>query len=150
GSRIPRRVAMYTALLVTCVVSILVGVIDTLYGWVSWRRVRWPRRLTGPALVLAGASVLQSAQSIVWDGGYPVTEFQLTFVNPDGRPVEGVELRVENREGTNYFYYPVTDYLPGQTPTSDRNGLMEFHHVGRAIEFHGRYTSVGHPFFTIW
>ena len=89
-----------------------------------------------------GLGLFSCSQCIIWDGGYPQAEFQITFQDATGQPVEGVELRVEDYEGHNYFHYPVTDYLPGQTPTSDQAGLMVFHHVSSGIEFSGRECSL--------
>ena len=63
-------------------------------------------------------------QRMMWDGWNLTSEFQITFVDEKGQPIQGIELRVEDEGGRTYFHYPVTDYLPDRTPTSDRNGLM--------------------------
>jgi hypothetical protein len=80
-------------------------------------------------------TVISSRKYMIWDGGYAPAEFQITFKDVSGKPVEGIELHVQDLEGHNYFHYPVTDYLPGQIPSSDKNGLIVFHHVSEAIEF---------------
>jgi hypothetical protein len=92
--------------------------------------------LAVPGLVLL--LLCSSMNCLVWDGGYPPAEFQATFTDEGGRPLEGVELRVEDREGHAYFHYPVTDYLPEHVPTSDRHGLMTFHHATHGLEFGGK------------
>ncbi len=76
----------------------------------------------------------------VWDGSYPQAEFELIFKDAHGVALQGIQLRVEDQEGRSYFHYPVIDYLPGNVPTSDRDGAMVFHHVSDGIEFSGRTT----------
>jgi hypothetical protein len=76
-------------------------------------------------------------QRMIWDGGYATAEFQMTFVDEERKPLQGIELRVEDEGGHTYFHYPVTDYLPDHTPISDHNGLMVFHHAGHGVEFSG-------------
>src|SRR5947208_1820366 len=78
----------------------------------------------------------------VSDGSYPQAEFQLIFKDSGGKPLEGVELRVEDQEGRNYFHYPVSDYLPGKVPTTGANGAIVFHHVPEGVEFSSRTTYV--------
>jgi hypothetical protein len=56
-------------------------------------------------------------------------------VDSSGNPVEGVELRVEDERGKEFFCFPVTDYLPAHAPTSDEHGVMRFHHVSTAVEW---------------
>jgi hypothetical protein len=89
-------------------------------------------------LVLGLFGILSQVNMIIWDGGYLDAEYQLTFQDPNGQPIEAIELRVEDRLGHSYYHYPVTDFLPDQVPTSDSNGLMMFHHVSEATEFGGR------------
>jgi hypothetical protein len=62
----------------------------------------------------------------------------IRFVHEDGTPIPGVELRVENEQGTNFYHYPVTDYVEGRVPTSDTNGVLKFHHVAEGPEYGGR------------
>jgi hypothetical protein len=90
------------------------------------------------SLVLALVGLASRAGMMLWDGGYLRAEYRVTFQDPEGRPVEGIELRVEDRQGHTFYHYPVTDYLPGHIPTSDSNGLMVFHHAGGGIEFSGK------------
>jgi hypothetical protein len=80
---------------------------------------------------------LEPKQRIVWDGGYGQGEIEVTFRNPDGVPVPGVRLRVEDEVGRVFFLYPVSDYLPDHVPTSDADGRMVFHHVASGVEFSG-------------
>ncbi len=101
----------------------------------SSRRVRSLRLLTGLLLAILLVGLISCMGYAVGDGGYNPNEFQVTFIDQSGKPVEGVELRVEDREGHPYFHYPVTDYLPDQIPTSDRDGVIVFHHVARGLEF---------------
>jgi hypothetical protein len=88
-------------------------------------------------LVLVLLGLFLPSPCLIWDGGYGQAEFQLTLTDEGGKPLEGVELRVEDLEGRAYYHYPVTDYLPDRIPTSDRDGLMVFHHVSQACEFSG-------------
>jgi hypothetical protein len=85
------------------------------------------------AAVLAYASY----KTTRWGGsyGYLQIEHELTFLDPDGKPFDGVELRVEDQSGNEFFCFPVTDYLPGQAPKSDKDGVIRFHHVGTGVEW---------------
>ena len=90
---------------------------------------------------LQGISTWEDAHQLVlmerWGGsyGYLQIEHELTFLDPNGNPIEGVELRVEDQSGKEFFCFPVTDYLPGQTPKSDKDGVIRFHHVSTAVEW---------------
>jgi hypothetical protein len=77
---------------------------------------------------VSAAALLVPVRDITWDGGWPAEEYSFTFRDQHGRPVEGVRLRVENEAGTNFYYFPVADYKPEQTPTSDADGVLVFHH----------------------
>jgi hypothetical protein len=79
------------------------------------------------ATALTGLAL--STPAIRWDGSWGQEEYRFTFRDRAGKPVEGVRLRVENEAGTNFYHFPVADYLPGQVPTSDAGGLLVFHHV---------------------
>jgi hypothetical protein len=104
-------------------------------AWWATRKARKGVRAFCIALTGAGfVGMLASEIRTIGDGAYPWAEFHITFVGEDGKPVEGVRLCVEDRDGHNSFHYPVTDYLPDQVPTSDRDGLMVFHHAGRGCE----------------
>ncbi len=72
-----------------------------------------------------------------WGGsyGYGQREYELTFRDSKGNPVEGVALRVEDERGNDFFCFPVSDYLPAYPPTSDERGVMRFHHVSTAVEW---------------
>jgi len=75
--------------------------------------------------------------TVRWGGScaYPQREYELTFVDSLGNPIEGVELKVEDIRGKEFFCFPVTDYLPGQTTKSDKFGVMQFHHVRTGVEW---------------
>jgi hypothetical protein len=76
---------------------------------------------------------------VVWDGGFRQAEYQLRFVDGDGKPIPGVQIRVENSTGLTFYHYPVTDYLEGRTLSSDKDGVLTFHHVNYSgIEFGGQ------------
>lgn len=91
-------------------------------------------------VVLAVVVALAPVQTIRWSGGFSDVEFRLTFADPTGRPVPGVTLRVETKAGHVVYLYPVNEFLPDAAPTSDADGRMTFHHVGRGVEFGGRDT----------
>jgi hypothetical protein len=78
-----------------------------------------------------------SCNTTRWGGsyGYVQIEHELTFLDPSGDPIEGVELRVEDQRGNEFFCFPVTDYLPAQTPKSDKDGVIRFHHVSTGVEW---------------
>jgi hypothetical protein len=87
-------------------------------------------------LILGLAS---SSTCIIWDGGFCPAEYRITFRDSGGNAVPGVELRVENGQGSEFFHYPVTDYLPDQIPTSGDDGVLVFHHACYSgLEFSGR------------
>jgi hypothetical protein len=96
-------------------------------------------RLVGGVLGLLGLAGLFSLCSAYgWDGGYPYCEYRITFVSPDGKPVQGVRLSVETPAGHVVHFYPVSDFLPDDVPTSGPDGLMVFHHgPTRAVEYGG-------------
>lgn len=80
----------------------------------------------------------------VWScGRLPDARFAIRFVDAADRPLEGVRLRVCHASGGPIYGYPVTDFTPNHTPTSDRTGLLVFHHFGnRGIEFCGSTRSL--------
>ena len=89
-------------------------------------------------VVLAAVVALAPIQSIRWSGSFENAEYRLVFADPDGRPVPGVTLRVETAAGGVCHFYPVNEFLPDATPTSDAEGRMTFHHVYEGYEFGGR------------
>jgi hypothetical protein len=123
---------------------LILGLVGLGLAGVLFSRLRpgmYGRRLryAGAALLVLGfLAVVSLLSTILWDGGYGQAEFQITFQDADKQSIQGVELRVEDREGHTFYHYPVTDYLPGQIPTSDHDGVMVFHHAGSGIEFSGR------------
>jgi hypothetical protein len=89
----------------------------------------WRRAAAWAGLLLAMLGLVASAEKTAWVGIFQQEEYRFTFRDRHGRPFEGVQLRVENPAGTNFYHFPVTDYLPGQVPTSDANGVLVFHHA---------------------
>jgi hypothetical protein len=89
--------------------------------------------ILGAGALLAYASYMTTR----WGGsyGYNQLEYELTFQDSNGNPIDGVELMVEDRRGKKFFCFPVTDYLPEQAPKSDKDGVMRFHHVSTAVEW---------------
>jgi hypothetical protein len=100
---------------------------------VKMRRTKLFLIIVGIIALLGVASYLTDL--MIADGGYSQAEFQITFKDSSGNAIEGIDLRVEDQAGNNYFYYPVTDYGPGQTPSSDASGVMVFHHVANGLEY---------------
>jgi hypothetical protein len=93
--------------------------------------------LTSPlALIVLG--LVLPIQTIIWDGGFPDAEYRLTFVDADGRPIEGVALQVQTQHGGTCYFYPVNEFLPNNVPISDVDGRMVLHHRGDHLEFSGR------------
>jgi len=101
-------------------------------------RSRWKVRccILG-VLGLAAAILLVPFQGVIWDGGFPSTEYQLRFVDKAGSPVPGVTLQVGTQAGGVCYVYPVDEFVPDQTIASDADGRMVFHHVSDVIEFSG-------------
>lgn len=97
--------------------------------------------LVGIAVILVSALLAPcQISSIIWDGRFPSVEYRLSFIDEEGRPIEGVKLGVETQAGGKCFAYPVNEFLPDSVPTSDSNGLMIFHHAAAYLEFSGRDT----------
>ena len=107
------------------------------YGVARAVRVRPMVGCLALILGLVAIVLLAPIQEIVWDGGFPSTEYRLTFVDEAGRPVPGVTLRMETHADGVSYLYPVDEFLPDQAPTSDADGRMVFHHTGQGIEFGG-------------
>jgi hypothetical protein len=100
-------------------------------------------RIKGWAIVIAGSLAVLALLSLntgyFWDGGFGQVECRLTFKDSNGKGIPNVELRVENEQGNNFDYYPVTDYALTDIPTSDSDGVLTFHHIRlSALEFGGK------------
>jgi hypothetical protein len=110
------------------------------------RKRRW-RAWVIALILVAGLIAFAPVQALKWTGGFSEAEYRLTFLRPDGRPVEGVRLRVVTKNGGTSYLYPVTNFLPDTIPTSDASGMMVFHHVHFGIEFDGTdyYSLIGIP-----
>jgi len=99
---------------------------------ISFRRVG-----LGVLLLSAAVALVSSTRVCRWDGGFAQVEFQIRFVDAANRGIRGVRLQVANGDGATAFAYPVTDFLENNVPTSDRDGLMVFHHISLSPEFGG-------------
>ena len=123
-----------TFIVVGCVLS-GTAVLGFLAALLLLRRWRWIGQSLSIACLALGIGTLVASARVcmIWDGVFLTAEIRLTFVDENGNPLEGVELRVEDRKGRAFYHYPVTDYLPGQVPTSDKNGLMVFHHADDGV-----------------
>jgi hypothetical protein len=102
-------------------------------GWVVlWLRRGKVERLWNAAFILVILISLVGLASAInfWtgEGAYPNTEFELTFEDQAGKPVRGVQLLIDDQGGRPLYHYPITDYEPGNTPTSNEIGVMVFHH----------------------
>jgi hypothetical protein len=98
----------------------------------------WKTRFILGLVALAATIVLVPFQEKIWDGGFPSTEYRLTFIDAVGRPVSGVTLPTETRAGGVCYLYPVDEFVTDEAPASDADGRMVFHHVGDHLEFGGR------------
>jgi hypothetical protein len=94
--------------------------------------------LLPPCALLLIGFVSLTVTSVIWDGGFSEAEYRITFVDDNGQPIEGIKLKVQDKLGTVYYYYPVSDFSPSRTPTSDQSGVLVFHHVDTGVEFGGR------------
>lgn len=115
----------------------------------SWK---WRVRLV--VIGLLAVVAFAPCQTIIWDGGFQDAEYRLRFVDSRGRPVPGVTLTVLTQASGVCHLYPVNEFLPDSTPTSDADGLMVFHHRAHYLEFGGgdrmsligvRLTATGAP-----
>src|SRR5688572_2325165 len=102
------------------------------------RRERIRRVCFVGIVALAAAIVLVPWQCLIWDGGFPDVECRLRFVDGDGKPVPAVILTVFTKAGGVCHFYPVNEFLPDRPVTSDKDGVMVFHHAGRGVGFGGR------------
>jgi hypothetical protein len=71
-------------------------------------------------LLLGLFGILSLSNKILWDGGYFDAEYQLSFQGSNGQPIEGVELRVEDRSGHSYYHYVDGSVQTGLHPKSFR------------------------------
>ena len=89
------------------------------------------------AVVFLVLLVLGPGNRMAWSGSFSMAEHELEFTRPDGTPIQGVELSVEDAIGEKAFYYPVNDYTPRVRLLSGKDGLLTFHHVQQGVEFSG-------------
>jgi hypothetical protein len=99
----------------------------------AMRKVLTIVKLGAIVAVLAYASFITTE----WGGccSYLQLEYELTFIDADGNPIEGIELQVEDQSGNEFFCFPVTDYWPNRIPRTDEHGVMRFHHVRAGAEW---------------
>jgi len=91
---------------------------------------------SGLLLALAGVSIISTIHT--WDGSFEQTEFRLTFTDQTGKPLEGVELLVTDRDGNLFPGYPISDYLlDSRRPRSGMDGQLVCRHVRFGLEFGG-------------
>jgi hypothetical protein len=83
------------------------------------------------------AVILVPFQGMIWDGRFHDVEYRLTFLDEAGRPLPGISLQVVSKAGGPSYLYPINEFLPDGTPSTDANGLVTFHHVGAYLEFSG-------------
>lgn len=87
------------------------------------------------ALVLVNQGVVNE-QTTSWVGGYGQVEYQFQFQNAVGKPLEGVALTVENKDGGKLaFDYPISEFSLNKRPVSGKDGGVVFHHVSVGAEF---------------
>jgi hypothetical protein len=133
--------------LASFLVLVVTGCGALAYARLRKRQLRRPVRVAFITAIIFGLfGIGSSCMGIIWDGGFPQEEFEISFRDADGNSIQGVELRVEDRKGRPFYFYPVSDYATDSAPTSDENGMMIFHHVSRGLEYSG---FDGHVFFII-
>src|SRR4051794_40604074 len=72
------------------------------------RRVWLFTSVTAQLLVMIGLLASLCGMRF-WVAGFAQEEYRMTFKDRAGRPVRGVQLRVENESGSNFYHFPVTD-----------------------------------------
>lgn len=80
---------------------------------------------------------LFSYEKVHWIGGFSRCEFQIQFLDGQGKPLQGVELQVWNALGKDSFHRPAADYTPENRPVSDASGTLIFHQLDSS--FGGTY-----------
>jgi hypothetical protein len=90
------------------------------------------------SVLLAVGAITQT--HVVWDGGFSRAEYQLVLTDSLRRPLSGVRLRVTDKSGNDSFCFPITDYQKDKQLSSNRDGVITFHHAGVGTEFSGHYT----------
>ncbi len=86
--------------------------------------------------VIAFASY--ATTSVIWDGGFPPCELQITIVDEFGTPVEGVEMSVvHSRSRKPAQGYPIAEYGTVEL-LSNRDGQIVCHQLRRGLQFGGR------------
>jgi hypothetical protein len=115
------------------------------------RRIKVSRKLGCILGVCAFVLLILIApiQTVRWDGGFEDREYQLTFLDEKRTPIPNITLRVQTQSGSTCYFYPVDEYFPEGTPTSDSDGRMVFHHVNHGAEYGGvdQYNLLG---FCLW
>jgi hypothetical protein len=79
--------------------------------------------------ILVVLALVRPHQMTLWDGFWDQEEYRISFVDRMWKPVEGVQLQVENEAGTVFHHFPVTEFLPGHVPASAADGVLVFHHA---------------------
>jgi hypothetical protein len=130
---------LHQIVLISFFVLAVIGSAALGYARLRKRQLRRPVRVAFITAIIFGLfGIGSSCMGIIWDGGFPQEEFEISFRDASGNATKGVELRVEDNEGRPFYFYPVSDYAPDLTPTSDENGIMIFHHIrSTALEFGG-------------
>ena len=73
---------------------------------------------------------LHGTYTEIWDGSYPRVACEFTFTDASGKPIEGVMLQVERASGAIRHHWPIDDFYPGHIPTSNQDGVLQFHCCG--------------------
>lgn len=90
------------------------------------------------ALVITGTALVSLVDWEAWDGGFQQIEYCVTFLDENNHPLKGVQLRVFDSQGNTSWGYPVTDFTEDLIPTSNKKGMITFHHVNLSPEFGGK------------
>jgi len=87
--------------------------------------------------------LLQGCVSTNRDGAFHSADFIYTFVDRDGKPVEGISLEVINSEEKLSFNYPVKEFIGENSVLSNSQGILKFSHLNKGLEFGGECFGFG-------
>jgi len=89
----------------------------------------------GIAIVMATAAVLPWTYVEVGVGSFGQAEFRINIVDESGKPIQNLVMHVVDGSGRRSPCYPVSDYYSDDSITSDKDGVLVFHHIGMGDEY---------------
>jgi hypothetical protein len=73
-----------------------------------------------------------------WDGGYPLSEVQITVLDENNVPIPGAQVTIyDSVSGESTYDYPFIEYTSSSIPTTDNIGTLKLHQELMGIQFGG-------------